>query len=158
MANTLAEITDIKYLRNIVIPFLKEHSNKRISSSLINYYQDYTLHKPEGDDIVICEVKEEDSIVAISLATIKKNSNTVYSTTVTAKPFRKKGYGLQALRSKLEYLKSKGRGIKSIIAEDNIPALALCNKAGLKQVDIIDKLRKTGPYKAIIWTDPPKIQ
>lgn len=148
---------DARYIRSTIIPFLKENADKRISDETLDHYKNFTLHQPDGEDIVIAEISENNKIIAVSVAAIRKGQNVNYSTTVTDKNFRKKGFGLQALTTKLEELKKRGLGVRSLVAEDNLSGMTLCHKAGLKQVDSVMRLRAAGQYTQAIWTDPPQL-
>ncbi len=146
---------DFQYIRSVLLPFMKENSDKRISNSTFEHYKLFATQRSNIDEIVINEVSDDNTIFAISVATIRNGSHVTNSTTVTHKSARQKGYGTTALQGKLDSLKQRGMGIKATIAEDNIPGMKLCAKVGLKQVETRQKTRATGPFNAVIWIDPP---
>ena len=147
---------DYKYIRTVLIPFMKDNGDKRVSSETMNHYKLFTIQRSTIDEVVIAEVVEDNYIKSISVATIRNGSHVTHSTTVTSKDCRNKGYGTQALKAKILALKEKGMGIKTVIAEDNIPAMKICKKTDLKIVETRQRTRSTGPFNAVIWMDPEK--
>lgn len=147
-----------KYIRSTIIPFLRDNADKRVSQELIDYYKNFAIHQPEGEDIIVAEVSDSDRIVAVSVASIRKGHHVTYSTTVTDKGLRRQGHGLKALALKLKELGNRKLGVKSLVAEDNTAGMALCAKAGLVKVETVAKLRAAGRFMQAIWTNPPVLE
>src|ERR1700722_2840146 len=145
--------TDFRYIKTMLIPFIKENGDRRVSAGTLSHYFNFFIQRNEMDRVIISESCENDRIMAISVATVRNNTHVHHSTTVTHKSCRQKGYGTKALKAKMEKLKECGLGIKTIIAEDNIGAMKLCAKVGMEQVEKREKTRATGPFTAVLWAD-----
>lgn len=148
-------VNQFRYIQNTVIPFIKENADRRIGKDNYEHYKIFCINRQETDEVIIIEATEEDILIAVSIATVR-GKKVLFSTTVTHKDYRKKGYGTQVLKAKIARLADKGLGVRSVIAEDNTPAMALCKKSGLAVYEVTEKIRTTGPYNAVVWVDPPK--
>jgi hypothetical protein len=141
----------MEYIRKILIPFLKEHGEKRAAQETLDFYRAFEVLDNSKDEIKIFEVKDLKELVAISFCTIRDNKEVLFSMTVTHSNHRKKNYGITALKAKLDYLKENKLSLDTSINCDNLSGISLAIKAKMKKGITIEKRKNDGYYIAIMF-------
>lgn len=130
------------HIRDVHLRFIESNGSGRIR---MDTYEAYAA-KPENV-IIVCYCAHG-RIRAMS-ASILEGKECTKSITITQKGWRKQGLGSLVLQYRMSLL--PGYSIATIVAEDNHASNRLVSRAGMIKTGEQESVRKSGPYKVLIY-------
>lgn len=124
--------------------FIERQGSGRIRGDTFEAY----AARPEN--VILCTFRTaRNNIIALS-ASILEGRSCTKTITIVHKQYRKRGLGSLVLSFRLALLPDYD--ICTIVAEDNIASNRLVSKCGMNKVGEQEQERKTGTYRALIYT------